>query len=153
MHVALVSRALGAKKIVYCGEKDTLFEKRVKNVVEQWGGDFEIEYVEKWQKYIKEFEGKLVHLTMYGQRVQDKIKEMKKTPQKFLVMVGSQKVPGAAYKLADYNIAITNQPHSEIAALAIFLDLLQDSKELDIEFRGKKTIIPLQMGKKVKTCK
>lgn len=153
MHVALVARALGAKKIVYCGEKDSQLEDRVKKVVGEWGGQFTIEYLENWQKYTKEFGAKFIHLTMYGEKIQEKITQIKKSSQKFLVLVGSQKVPNEAYQLADYNISVTNQPHSEIAALAIFLDMMQDSAELDIEFGGKKTIVPRSMGKKVKVCK
>ena len=31
-------------------------------------------------------------------------------------------MPKEVYEFADYNISVTNQPHSEIAALAILLD-------------------------------
>jgi len=152
MHVALVARALGAQRIIYCGQKDSELEERVKKVTNEWGGNFTIEYFEDWTGFVKSFDGSFVHLTMYGNPVQNKLEEIK-TQKKIIVLVGSQKVPGEAYELADYNISVTNQPHSEIAALAVFLDRLQDSKELELNFGGKKTIIPSSMGKKVKVCK
>ncbi|MHC1589292.1 MAG: RNA methyltransferase, partial [Methermicoccaceae archaeon] len=34
------------------------------------------------------------------------------------------KVPREVYELSDYNVAVGNQPHSEVAALAVMLDRL-----------------------------
>ena len=58
------------------------------------------------------------------------LKKIKKE-QKIAVLIGSQKVEREVYEKVDYNIAITHQPHSEIAALAIFLDRYQEGKELE----------------------
>ena len=89
------------------------------------------------------------HLTMYGIDINeclDKIPEDKPV----LVIVGSQKVHKEAFQLADYNIAIGNQPHSEIAALAIFLDRLLEGKGLKKEFeKTEMRIVPQERGKKV----
>ena len=38
-------------------------------------------------------------------------------------------------------MAVTNQPHSEIAALSVFLDHLQRGQELKADFEGKMKII------------
>ncbi|MCL2143761.1 MAG: tRNA (cytidine(56)-2'-O)-methyltransferase, partial [Methanomassiliicoccaceae archaeon] len=38
-----------------------------------------------------------------------------------LVIVGAEKVPPEVYERSDHNISVGNQPHSEIAALSIFL--------------------------------
>ena len=51
-----------------------------------------------------------------------------------LVIVGSQKVPSEVYDLVDYNLAVNNQPHSEVAALGIFLHEFFEGKELNKEF-------------------
>ncbi|MEM5835232.1 MAG: hypothetical protein QXM11_01530, partial [Candidatus Aenigmatarchaeota archaeon] len=40
-HVILVARAFSAKKCFYTGDKDEELEKRIKKVVEKWGGDFQ----------------------------------------------------------------------------------------------------------------
>jgi len=44
-------------------------------------------------------------------------------------------------RFANYNVAVTNQPHSEIAALSVFLDHLQRGQELKADFEGKMKII------------
>ena len=86
---------------------------------------------------------------MYGIPLIEKLEELKKK-EKILVIVGSEKVPREVYEIADYNISITNQPHSEIAALAIFLDKIFDGKEFFKEFENAKLkIIPCERGKKV----
>ena len=67
---------------------------------------------------------------------------------KILVIVGAEKVPGDIYGLADYNVAVTGQPHSEISSLALFLDNLFLGKEFSCEFPGAQiSIIPSRMGK------
>jgi tRNA (cytidine56-2'-O)-methyltransferase len=67
-----------------------------------------------------------------------------------LVIVGAEKVESWYYHVADYNIAISNQPHSEVAALAIFLDRIYKGEELNIVFRDSKfLIVPQKAGKKV----
>jgi predicted SpoU family rRNA methylase len=70
---------------------------------------------------------------MYGLRLQDVIPQIR-TEEKILVVVGAEKVPGDMYELADYNVAVANQPHSEISALALFLDHLYEGAELELTF-------------------
>jgi tRNA (cytidine56-2'-O)-methyltransferase len=149
-HCGLVARALGANGIIYSGEKDDGIIESVKNVVKKWGGKFEISYEENWRKVLKNWNGKIIHLTMYGIPIQNKINEIRKCNEDLLIVVGSEKVPLEVYKLADWNIAITNQPHSEVAALAIFLDKFFIGEELNINFENPKVkIIPQEKGKKL----
>ena len=68
-----------------------------------------------------------------------------------MIVIGAEKVPKELYDISDYNVSIGNQPHSEIAALAIFLDRLFEGKQLRQEFRGKMKIVPSGKGKVVKT--
>src|SRR3989344_4580536 len=150
-HCGLVSRALGADAIVYSGDKDSGMVQGVTRVVEQFGGNFSASYEEKWNRVIAEHrkKSKIVHLTAYGMPLQEKIKEIRKHAN-LLVVVGSEKVPGEVYHSADYNIAVANQPHSEIAALALFLHEYFDGKELGKDFSDAKVkIIPQEHGKKV----
>jgi len=118
-HVCLVARALGAQGVYYTGEHDSELEESVNKVVKAWGGPFFVEHVEGWRKLIKDFKGDTVQLTMYGLPFEKNLKKLKKD---LLVIVGSSKVPPEVYQLVDYNLAVTNQPHSEIGALAVFLD-------------------------------
>jgi len=137
-HVALVARAFGAERLYYSGVRDDHFEASVKRVVEQWGGPFEVEYVKSWRKLIEAFPGKRVHLTMYG--------EPHRVQGSQLVIVGGEKVPSEVYRMVDLNVAIGNQPHSEVAALAVYLNEVSglrksfDNARLSIEpcARGKK---------------
>jgi tRNA (cytidine56-2'-O)-methyltransferase len=84
---------------------------------------------------------------MYGEKI-DTFTE-KKINDDVLVIVGAEKVPPIIYELADYNVSIGNQPHSEVAALAIFLDRVSKGKWINKEFFGKMKILPSNSEKKV----
>ena len=89
---------------------------------------------------------------MYGINVDNRMDEIReKTENKdMVILVGAGKVPVDAYFMADYNIAIANQPHSEVSALAIFLDRYFDGKELLKIYEGRMNIVPMDHGKSVK---
>jgi len=149
-HIGLMSRAFLADKIIYSGENDESLISSVNKVSKSWGGGFSAEYSKNHIKTINEYKSKgfkIFHLTMYGLPINDKLKEIKKE-KNILVIVGGEKVPREIYELSDYNISITNQPHSEVGALAIFLDRINDGKELSEEIKGlKKRIKPTSKGK------
>jgi len=148
-HCGLVARALGADSMIYSGEIDNKLLDSVRKVSKNWGGKFHVSYAKNWRKTIAEFKGKRVHLTMYGLPIQSKIKEIRKN-KTILVIIGAEKVPGWVYGAADYNIAVTNQPHSEVAALAIFLHEYFGGKELAKKFDGRLNIVPQERGKKIR---
>ena len=154
-HLCLVSRALGAE-VAYLEEIDDGLLEGIREVNDAWGGDFKVLKVASWKTAVSEAkkEGRIVvHLTMYGMPLQERIQELRKGTR-FLVAVGGPKVPREAYQLADYNIAVTSQPHSEIAALAILLHELQEGEELKKEFSPyKMKIVPSEKGKKVERVK
>lgn len=127
-HVALVARAFGADGVVMSA-RDESVEESARKITERWGGEFFVTNAD-WKKFIKSWRGTVVHLTMYGMPVDDVIGEIRKEEKDVLIVVGSEKVPGEIFKLAHYNVAITSQPHSEVAALALFLDRLFEGKEL-----------------------
>ncbi|MBO8179255.1 MAG: tRNA (cytidine(56)-2'-O)-methyltransferase [Archaeoglobus sp.] len=145
-HVALTARAFGAKGIYFDVEDKSVFES-VRDVVERWGGDFFIEAV-NWKKLLRTFEGLKVHLTMYGIPLPQKVERIKKA-DRVLVIVGAEKVPPEVYEMCDLNISIGTQPHSEVAALAVFLDRVL-GKVFDISFEDAKIrVIPSERSKKV----
>lgn len=152
-HVALAARALGSDEFILTGEEDEKLLDNIRDVVDRFGGSFTVKYSEDWEKTVKKFKqgkGKVIHLTMYGERIQDLEKEIKDT-ENALIIVGGEKVPGKAYELADYNVAVTNQPHSEVSALAVFLDRYHDGEELDFKFQGGNIEIePSESGKEVR---
>jgi tRNA (cytidine56-2'-O)-methyltransferase len=147
-HVALVARAFGADKIIIT-TKDEKVEESVRDVVERFGGHFKIESGTSLKKAIKNFNGIIVHLTMYGLPVNDVIPKIPKNKD-LMIIVGAEKVPREVYEIADFNVAVGNQPHSEVAALAIFLDRFLEGKELKMDFENAKMkVIPQERGKKV----
>jgi len=154
-HVGLVARAFGCDGIIYSGEYDDKLLDSIKKITETWGGPFNAEYNENWKSVIREFKKRgyvIVHLTMYGININDAEQELKKLyeDRNLLIIVGAEKVPPIVYQEADFNIAIGNQPHSEVAALAIFLDRIFEGKELEKNFKNAKIkIIPQERGKKV----
>ena len=146
-HVALSSRALGAKGI-YVDTEDPVLEENIRSVATRFGGDYSIQTGVTWQKATKDFKGKIVHLTMYGQRVDEALPKIP-TDEDIMVIVGAEKVPAEVYQRADFNISVGNQPHSEIAALAIFLDRFTEGKALYEDRNGRMTVIPNERGKTV----
>ncbi|MHA1238449.1 MAG: tRNA (cytidine(56)-2'-O)-methyltransferase [Candidatus Odinarchaeia archaeon] len=149
-HVFLTARAFGADFGILSGEYDGNLIKSIKDVVNRWGGNFEIRYEQDWKAVLRNWRGKIVHLTMYGIPIQTKIDEIRKCGEDLLIVVGSQKVPREIYEIASWNIAVTNQPHSEIASLCYFLDFYFERKELEREFPNAKIkVVPCEKGKKV----
>lgn len=148
-HLFLTARAFGAKGVIYSGKRDIPIEKKLEEVVTNWGGIFEIKYTDSWKDVIHNEDSKLIHLTMYGLPLQDVISEIRKDPAKKIVVVGGAKVRSEIYKYAEWNVAVTSQPHSEIGALAVFLHELFDRRELETVFRNSRIrIIPMSHGKK-----
>ncbi|HII08143.1 MAG TPA: tRNA (cytidine(56)-2'-O)-methyltransferase, partial [Methanosphaera sp.] len=82
--------------------------------------------------------------------VEDVIPKIRDNGKDKLIIVGGSRVPTEVYELADWNLSVTNQPHSEVAALAICLHYVMDAKELDIVYEDSKMqIIPNNEHKEV----
>ena len=144
-HVALTARALGASGFILADVEDKSIKAKIEEVIADWGGDFTFEMGVPWKKAAakwKEKGGVVVHLTMYGQNVADTdvTQEIRSSQRDVMVMIGSQKVPSEFFskEFSDYNIAIGGQPHSEVAALAVFLDRLFEGRELSKKFEHAK---------------
>ena len=151
-HLALAARALGARGMLIEGEQDRNVEESVSNVVTNWGGDFQIRFVPSPEKAIEEWKrtGFVVHLTMYGLPFEKYLEPVRQREDKVLVVVGGKKVPSIIYSLTNLNLAVTGQPHSEISALALFLDRLYGGKEMAIYHRKPRmVVVPSPSGKLV----
>jgi len=137
-HVGLTARAFGASEFWSAGLRDINIEDTIQQVSNQWGKkDFIVLTGVKWKTRLrqwKEEHGEIIHLTMYGLHVDDVIDDIRRSQQPKLVVVGGPKVPNQIYQLADYNVAVGHQPHSEVAALSIFLDRLFEGQMLRWEF-------------------
>lgn len=149
-HVALTARALGAHEILV-DEDDAELEETVNKVTANFGGSFRIKTGVGWKKVLSGFEGVKVHLTMYGLPVDEVIGRIRNSPleKDMIIVVGASKVPPEVYSNSSFNVSVTNQPISEVSALAIFLDRYFEGKELENTFDGKINILPAESGKKV----
>ncbi|RMG35566.1 MAG: tRNA (cytidine(56)-2'-O)-methyltransferase [Methanobacteriota archaeon] len=121
-HVGLTARAFGCTSFAYTGEKDENLEESLTKVAKRWGGELVVSFEQSAVKYINSWNGLVVHLTMYGEHHKETIETLHEySNEDILLVVGGAKVPPKIYELADFNTAIGLQPHSEIAAIGIFL--------------------------------
>jgi tRNA (cytidine56-2'-O)-methyltransferase len=152
-HIGLTARALGADRVwIEPAARST--SDTVRDVTERFGGPFEIEVTESPKRVLREWPGSIVHLTMYGLSVTEVEAEIRATHREnddpLLVVVGAEKVPFSVYERADWNLGVTNQPHSEVAALAVFLDRLFEGREFDREWQdASRRVVPEALGKTV----
>lgn len=146
-HLALVARAFGADKVIFTLEDENVMFA-LEDVNRRFGGHTEFIVVKDWKSFVKRWGGIVVHLTMYGLPLDDVIDDIRRK-NRVLVIVGAEKVPGVAYSMADYNISVSNQPHSEIAALAVFLDRYFNGSIIKRDLGGELRIIPQHKGKMV----
>ncbi|AKH97664.1 tRNA (cytidine(56)-2'-O)-methyltransferase [Halanaeroarchaeum sulfurireducens] len=150
-HVGLTARALGADRVIY-PENATDAVETVRDITDRFGGPFDVARTDEQHATIRDWEGTVVHLTMYGEQIQAVEAEIRErhASQSLLVVVGSEKVPFSVYEEADWNVGVTNQPHSEVAGLAVFLDRLYDGRELDREWTDAESrVVPRETGKRV----
>ncbi len=152
-HVGLTARALGADRVVIAGAASEP-KATVEGVVDRFGGPFAVETVDGRRAFLREWDGVVVHLTMYGLPVQEIEGEVRAAHDEapLLAVVGSEKVPFDVYERADFNVGVTNQPHSEVAGLAVFLDRLFEGRELDREWAdASHRVVPKETGKLVES--
>ncbi len=154
-HVALTARALGAEGMLLDSD-DSGIEKSLNEAAARWGGSFYVRRIASWKSEIKKWKeagGKVLHLTMYGINLPDAIPQIAADAGNLMIVVGAEKVPPEMYELADWNVAVGNQPHSEVAALAIVLDRLmaiEGKDALRTQFAGGEIeIVPKKIGKEV----
>ncbi|MCH2380466.1 MAG: tRNA (cytidine(56)-2'-O)-methyltransferase [Nitrososphaerales archaeon] len=154
-HCAFVARAFGSSEMYYCGNEDDSLQSSIEKVNESWGGDFSISFVKSWKSFINKCKREnnfVILCTMYGKNIPDIESELRSilNNQDIVIIIGSEKIPPELINLSDINVAISNQPHSEVAALAILLDRLFQGKQLDLKFTNSKlNIIPQEKGKSI----
>lgn len=144
-HVGLVARAFGADAVIV---PDDNIAKSLASVARRFGGKFDVIFEKNWKRTVDAWNGMIVHLTMYGEELDSGISKIPAGAD-ILIVVGGGKVPAEIYDIADFNISVGNQPHSEIAALAVFLDRYTRGNWLKRKFDGQLNILPNPRGKTV----
>jgi tRNA (cytidine56-2'-O)-methyltransferase len=152
-HVCLTARALGADGVIIADQEDKVVESTIRDVTQRFGGPFQVTSGIPWRKSIREWKesgGRIVHLTAYGLPMPKLMPQIKESKADLLVVVGSEKMPGEIFKTADWNVSVTSQPMSEVAALAVFLDWYYQHGEFDREFsEAQIRIVPSRNGKEI----
>jgi len=140
-HVALTARAFGASKISF-HRPDSRIVDTVSEVGKKFGGNFEIRTLSNPKTFVKNWEGTIIHLTMFGISIDEEIDKIKKMAGPLLFIVGAEKVPPWVFEFSNFNIAVGNQPHSEVAALAIALSKISDKPYNQTFEGGQLKVIP-----------
>jgi tRNA (cytidine56-2'-O)-methyltransferase len=146
-HLALAARALGAERM-HLEPPDPDLARRLAAVGRRWGGTFEVVGTQDWKGTVRDFPGTVVHLTMYGEPLRRVLPALRRRRQ-ILAVVGGAKVPAELYRLADRNVAVGHQPHSEVAALAILLSELRGVPGPGAWPGALSHIVPMRRGKRV----
>lgn len=152
-HVGLTARALGADRVIL-PENAGQSKRTVEDITTRFGGPFSVELSDSQNALVRGWDEKVIHLTMYGERIQDVEGEIREAHRNksLLIVVGGEKVPFEIYEHADWNVGVTNQPHSEVAGLAVFLDRLYEGRELERKWEGAdRRVVPKATGKKVES--
>jgi len=152
-HLGLTARAFGADEVILAGDRDPSALETWDSVTERFGGAFSSRFEESPMSFLrsqsKSGNATIVHLTMYGSSWEESIPSIP-TDKPALVVVGGTKVPAEVYHLADYNVSVGNQPHSEVAALAVFLNSWLGPLDNESKFSGAKMkVVPTANGKVV----
>src|SRR6056297_1650212 len=69
-HVGLTARALGADRVILPDNAGQSLET-IRDITSRFGGPFAAELDAEQKATVRDWEGVVVHLTMYGERVQD----------------------------------------------------------------------------------
>ena len=86
---------------------------------------------------------------MYGEEVSEALPKIRRDRPVALV-VGGAKVPGELFGISNHNVAVGNQPHSEVAALAVALSQWHSSVAIESRFKGGSIrVVPSREGKNV----
>ncbi len=149
-HLGLTSRVYGAKQFLLAGDKDSSVIQSLDDVKMRFGGEMESRHEASPLGFLRNFiadGGVAVHLTMYGLPYQEVIPDIP-NDKPIVIVVGGAKVSREYYEMCQYNVAIGNQPHSEVAALAGFLERLNDGVSPPNNFKdGEMEIHPTERGK------
>ena len=161
-HLALVARALGANRFLFSGDEDERLAENIGSVNQRFGGNMLVEHVKSPMAWLRKFVGEgmdgnppgiAVHLTMYGASYRSVTPTICRD-RPLVIIVGGAKVPAEVFQVAQYNLAVGNQPHSEVAALALFLDGWSGTGSTERVLDGGELIInPSNTGKDVTDTK
>jgi tRNA (cytidine56-2'-O)-methyltransferase len=146
-HLALTARAFGAERM-HLHPPDPELAERLRRVADGWGGSFEVVPAPDWRAVVRGHPGIVAHLTMYGLPLERVLPRLKRGGP-VLFVVGGAKVPPDLYRIADVNVAVGHQPHSEVAALAVALARLRGVPGPRAPKGARRRVVPTAHGKRM----
>ncbi len=102
---------------------------------ERWGGSFEVVGCENWKRSVRSFRGTVRPPHDVRSAARARLAAAAPGPR-ILLVVGGAKVPSDLYSPRIVNVAVGNQPHSEVAALAVLLARLLGLPSNDATWPG-----------------
>ena len=143
MDICLSARAFGASNVTFVTKRNPRLERHFKSLNKKWGGSFFVSFTNNWKNFLMEKKNyKIVYLTRYGVPI-TKVEYSLKTYKNILLVVTQTEGVKNLYKMADFNISITSQPHCSSAAIALFLHHFYEGRELAMHFENAKfKVIP-----------
>ncbi|MEM3841088.1 MAG: hypothetical protein QXN59_00100 [Candidatus Micrarchaeaceae archaeon] len=157
LDICLTARALGASSAVFTISNPQLISRLKRScsvVAKKWGGNFSVQFTSNWKGYLESRRNyKTVHLTRYGIPVQKRLYTLR-SYKNIIIAISTTKELKSMCTVADFNISITSQPHSSIAAMAIFLNQYFAGRELSLNFSNAKfKVLPSQNEQLLKRTK
>ncbi|MGC8669687.1 MAG: tRNA (cytidine(56)-2'-O)-methyltransferase [Candidatus Micrarchaeia archaeon] len=138
LNIAETARAFGAMEIAFTGKEDKSIKRHISALNSKWGGKFSVLFIKNYHEFINsKIHYKKVYLTRYGVQINKAIYTLR-TYKNLLVIVTSKDVKSSVGKLADFSVSITAQPHSGASALAVFLHMFYEGRELAMHFENAK---------------
>lgn len=143
LNLCLTARAFGAAKIIFVGRRDANISKHISAINGTWGGIFKVDFASSVKSAVEPLtKYKSVYLTMFGLPLKQ-LKYTVKTYKNILLIVTSKEYDKQVGELADFKLSITSQPHSQAAAIAIFLHEFFDGREQAMQFQNAKVkVVP-----------
>ncbi|MGC8586010.1 MAG: hypothetical protein ACP5K5_00475 [Candidatus Micrarchaeia archaeon] len=135
------ARAFGASELAFVGEEDKKLKRYVSELNATWGGAFSVVFIKDYMAFIKSKASyKKVYLTRYGTQISKSI-YMLRTYKNLLVILTMKEANKAIMRASDFHVSITTQPHSSASALAVFLHMFYEGRELAMHFENAKVKI------------
>ena len=112
-HCALVARAFGANEIIISGQIDKDIKATIQQINQNWGGNFEVRYIDKWKTYLRSQKdaGNFVILsTMYGVNIDELVADINtvSNKQNIIVVIGAGKLSPEVYDYCDLRLSKRN---------------------------------------------
>ncbi|MGC8478429.1 MAG: hypothetical protein ACP5NE_00670 [Candidatus Micrarchaeia archaeon] len=136
--LALTARAFGAQSVTFTMRANRKLANYIKRTNSRWGGKFDVYFEKNWNEVIERSKNyEKVYLTLGGVPINKMIYRIR-TYKNIMLIVTLQGRERDFGQFADFNVSITNQPHSTISSVAVFLHMFYSGRELAIRFNNAK---------------